>query len=181
MIMERTFKPWLTDEMWDLMDDGITNYAFSQGEKCLEDLYRISNTITSRCYTLIGIIVAVYPFIITSSLSANNVCYFILAALFLSICVSVCAYIIFGIVQPYPAIGPGASPRDRLVLSTLKNYKERGETNFKKYELETLQEGIDYMEMSNAKRARKYRNALFILLGSLSLFLIAACLILLVS
>ena len=81
--MERKLEPWITDEMWDLMNDDITNYVFDQGEKYLEDLYRISGTITGRCYTLIGIIVAVYPFVITSSLSIKNFYYFMLAALFL--------------------------------------------------------------------------------------------------
>ncbi|EIY48016.1 hypothetical protein HMPREF1068_03095 [Bacteroides nordii CL02T12C05] len=175
--MERKLEPWITDEMWDLMNDDITNYVFDQGEKYLEDLYRISGTITGRCYTLIGIIVAVYPFVITSSLSIKNFYYFMLAALFLIVCVSVCYYIVFCIISPYPAVGPGASPRERLVLSTLKNYRDRGETNFRKYELEALQESIDYMEESNKERARKYRNVLYLLLGSLSLFLVAACLI----
>ena len=164
--MERKLEPWITDEMWDLMNDDITNYVFDQGEKYLEDLYRISETITGRCYTLIGIIVAVYPFVITSSLSIKNSYYFMLAALFLIVCVSVCYYIVFCIISPYPAVGPGASPRERLVLNTLKNY-----------ELEALQESIDYMEESNKERARKYRNVLYLLLGSLSLFLVAACLI----
>lgn len=179
--MERKIEPWLTNEMWSLMNDDITDYMFSQGEKYLEGLYQSSDTLMRRCYMLIGSIVAVYPFIIMSTVFVNNLFYLILASLFLMICALVCSYIVFGIVKPFPVIAPGASPRDRLDLSTLKNYKERGETNFKKYELEALQEGIEYMEASIAKRVRKYKNALFTLGGSLSLFLISACVILLVS
>ncbi|MCY6330248.1 MULTISPECIES: hypothetical protein [Bacteroides] len=174
-------KVWISDEIWDLMNDDITNYVFDQGEKYLADLYKISNTITARCYTLIGIIVAVYPFIITSSLSVRNIFYFILAVLFSIVCIAIGCYIVLGIVTPYPAIGPGSSPRERLVIDTLLNYKERGETNFKKYEIEALQEGIEYMEASNRQRAQKYKRVLYFLLCSLSVFLVIACIIISLS
>ncbi|MFQ9293863.1 MAG: hypothetical protein ACLR4B_04255 [Bacteroides fragilis] len=69
--MEQSEK-WITDEMWELMNDDITNYVFEQGEKRLAELNSIADTISSRSQTVLGIIVAVYPFIIMFCCADKN-------------------------------------------------------------------------------------------------------------
>lgn len=171
--MEGKLEKWINEEMWDLMNDDITNYIFEQGEKCLSDLQKISDTITARSYVLLGVITAIYPFILKNSVGNRAEAYAFLA--FAVVCISVCIYIIFAIISPFQVKGVGRIPKETLNMETLKNYNDRKETNFKKYEIEALQDSIEFMERLNNKRARKFRNMLYVLLGSFSLFIAFIC------
>jgi hypothetical protein len=178
--MEQSEK-WITDEMWELMNDDITNYVFEQGEKRLAELNSIADTISSRSQTVLGIIVAVYPFIIMSAAQIKTIYYSVLVALFAIVCICVSIYITRNLISPGDTKGVGASPRERLVLATLKNYNVRKEENFKKYEIESLQESIEFMLRHNKERANKYKIVIYILFGSFSLFLLLTCALILSS
>ncbi|MCS3109631.1 hypothetical protein NXV07_18685 [Bacteroides fragilis] len=97
--MEQSEK-WITDEMWELMNDDITNYVFEQGEKRLAELNSIADTISSRSQTVLGIIVAVYPFIIMSAAQIKTIYYSVLVALFAIVCICVSIYITRNLISP---------------------------------------------------------------------------------
>ena len=46
----------LSDDVMDLLDDKAIDFIFSQGEKYLEELCKVSDSIMGRCYTLLGLV-----------------------------------------------------------------------------------------------------------------------------
>lgn len=161
------YDTWLYDEMWEAMDAKTSEFTFSQGEKYLEELCKESGIITTRCFTLLSIILAVCPFLISTAISINNGLFSCVAYLFVSVCVGSCIMLI-GIVKPRYGSSPGRSPKDLLRIEDLKHYNETSGSSFLKYELENLQNKIEKTEKSNEERATGYKMVLYILLVSFS-------------
>lgn len=73
---------WLTDEMWNLVEGKPALFAFDQGEKYMNAICTVSEKITERCFTLLGIIVGICPFLIASIYTFKNDKFVFVAALF---------------------------------------------------------------------------------------------------
>lgn len=163
---------WLIpEEMWDLIDEKTTEFVFSQGEKYLSELCKVSISIINRCYTLLGIILAICPFLITTAISIHDFIFSSIAYLFASICVGVCIMLI-GIMKPRGGYSIGRDPKGLLRISDLSHHKETGRVSYLKYELENLQSKIEKTEKANEERAKEFKTVLWILLISFCFLLV---------
>ena len=169
-------EPWLMpDDMWNIMDEKTTEFVFSQGEKYLSELCSVSISLTNRCYTLLGIILAVCPFLITTAISINDFLFSSIAYMFASVCVGLCIMLI-GIMKPRGGYSIGRDPKSLIRMTDLKHYKDTKCTSFKKYELENLQHKIEETEKANEQRAKEFKMILWILLISFCCLLVFAML-----
>lgn len=166
----KEYDNWLSDKMWDAMDEKTTEFVFSQGEKYLGELCKESGIITNRCFTLLSIILAVCPFLISTAVSLNDSLFSGVAYLFVSVCVGLCVMLL-GIIKPRYGSCVGRSPKDLLRIEDLEHYKESACTSYLKYELENLEVKIEKTKKANEDRAAGYKMILYILLVSLSCLL----------
>lgn len=158
-------KEWLTNEIWGKIDKETADFAFYQGENYLKEICEVSASITNRCYTLLSIILALCPFLITTVVSLNNfifssIIYFI-GTIYIGLSIA-----ITGLIKPRSGYSPGRPPKDLLKRENLEHYKKSSECSYVKYELENLQRKIECIENSNKIRAKSYRLILFALIGS---------------
>lgn len=158
---------WLSPEIWKALDANTAEFSFSQGEKYLDELCKESAAVTNRCYTLLGIILAVCPFLISTAISINDSLFSGIAYVFVSVCVGLCIMLI-GIIKPRGGLSVGRSPKDLLRIEDLEHYQATSCKSYLKYELENLQYKIERTEKTNEERAAGYKLILYILLVSSS-------------
>lgn len=167
--MEET---WLTKDIWNNMDKETSEFAFSQGEKYLTELKKVSDSITNRSYMLLGIIIAVCPFLITTILNFSNQFLIGVAYFFTSICIGVSIALI-GLTKPWLGSSVGRDPKSLIRMEDLQHYRAtKDNSSFVKYELENLQNKIEKTDMQNKQRAQLYKIVLFVIIGSFSLLLL---------
>lgn len=162
---------WLSEEIWYSMDGKTTEFVFSQGEKYLSELCKVSDSITNRCYTLLGIIMAVSPFLVTTVISIQNFLFSSVAYLFASVCVGVCIVLI-GVIKPRGGYSVGRDPKSLLRIEDLDHYKQTKRISYLKYELESLQNKIEETNKANESRSEQYRIVLYVLLISFCCLLV---------
>lgn len=160
-------------ETIELLDGKTVDFVFSQGEKYLEELCKVSDSITSKCYMLLGIIFAVCPFLITTSLSVNKIVFTIIAYVFASVCVGVCVMLLL-IMKPRSGYSKGRSPKDLIYMPFLEHYKKENIASYAIYELENLQWKIDETNRANEQRSKTFATTLWTLLVSFCSLLIFA-------
>ena len=168
---------WLTDEMWDMVEGKPALFAFDQGEKYLNAICIVSEKITERCFTLLGIIVGICPFLIASIYTFKNYYFILVAAIFSIICIMLC-FDLLKLIQPRGGYSIGRSPREILNRENMDCWVLNKNEVFEKYELENLQNKIDKTLKSNNERAKKYKQVLCTLLISFSTMIAASSVIL---
>lgn len=161
------------DEAIDLLDGKAIDFIFAQGEKYLEELCKVSDSITGRCYSLLGIIFAVCPFLVTTALSLHDPMFSTIAYLFAMICVGACVMLLLTM-KPRLGYSKGRDPKDLTYEPFMKHYKENEIESYSLYELENLQWKIDDMRKANEQRSKTFTVALWTLLVSFCTLLVFA-------
>lgn len=157
----------------DLLDGKAIDFIFAQGEKYLEELCKVSDSITGRCYTLLGIIFAVCPFLVTTALSLHEPMFSMIAYLFATVCVGICV-MLFLTMKPRLGYSKGRDPKDLIYEPFMKHYEENDIGSYSLYELENLQWKIDGANKANEQRSKTFTVALWTLLISFCTLLVFA-------
>lgn len=163
---------WLTDELWDSIDDESANFAFEQGEKYMLELQEVAKSITNRSYMMLSVVVAVCPLLITTSITTNNLVLSTISYLFTAFCVGLSIFIT-GLVKPRGGFSIGRDPKSLLRLCDMQHHKQTNSC-IKLYELENLQNKIEMLEQDNNIRAKQQTVALYSIVIALSICLIVA-------
>jgi FtsH-binding integral membrane protein len=161
----------LSDDVMDLLDDKAIDFIFSQGEKYLEELCKVSDSITGRCYTLLGIIFAICPFLVTTVLSVGEFLFSVVAYLFAVVCIGVCIMLLLTM-KPRDGYSKGRDPKELTYGPFMEHYKENKISSYALYELENLQWKIDVTGKANNQRSRTFTIALWTLLVGFCLLLV---------
>ena len=161
----------LPDDAIDLLDSKAINFIFDQGEKYLDELCKVSDSITGRCYTLLGIIFTICPFLVTTALSVGKLLFSVVAYLFAAVCIGVCIMLLLTM-KPREGYSKGRDPKGLAYMPFMEHYKEKGISAFALYELENLQWKIDTTSKTNKHRARTFTIALWTLLVSFCTLLV---------
>ena len=169
-IMEEKTTTWLTDELFDLVDNDVADFAFEQGEKYMREQEDTAKAIVNRAYLILGAAVTVCPLLITTSLTSENAFLKCMSYFLTAFCTGLSIYLM-GIVKPGKTSSMGREPKDLLREEVLKHHRDTG-CNIKLYELENLQRKIDNLEKENAAKSKQLKTALYA-----TLFLVFLCLI----
>lgn len=89
----------ISDNEASHIDEKVGQFVFSQGEKYLDELCKIKQATVNRSYTLIGIMVAVCPFLITTSISLHRLAFTVVAGLFALMCIVLC-FVLLSLIKP---------------------------------------------------------------------------------
>ncbi|MCE5224502.1 MAG: hypothetical protein LLG05_01425 [Porphyromonadaceae bacterium] len=170
-------KKWLTDEMWNVLKEKPVVFAFEQGEKYLSVICAVSEKLTEKCFTLLGIIVGICPFLIASIYTFKNQYFIIVASTFSIVCIVLC-FMLLKLIQPRIGYSIGRSPKEILNKELVEYWNSNEETVFEKYELENLQHKIEKTLEANDQRAKTYKIILYTLLISFSILIILSSLVL---
>lgn len=163
---------WRTpDDIEDLLDGKAIDFIFSQGEKYLEELCKVSDSITGRCYTLLGIIFTICPFLVTTALSVNERLFSVVAYLFATVCIGVCIMLLLTM-KPRDGYSRGRDPKELTYKPFMEHYRNENISSYALYELENLQWKIDTTNKTNNQRSRTFTIALWTLLASFCLLLV---------
>lgn len=173
--MNKDFDTWLTGDIWDGMDAESADFAFDQGEKYMRELQDVAKAITDRCYMILSVIVSVCPLLITASLTTGNPGMSAISYMFTAFCVGLSVFIT-GIVKPRGGFSIGRDPKSLLRPCDLEHHKET-KSPIKLYELENLQNKIEFLEKENATRSGQFTVALYSIIVALSLSLVFALLV----
>lgn len=159
----------MPDDAFDLLDAKAIEFIFLQGEKMLDEECKVSNSTTNRCYTLVSIIVAVCPLIVSSVVSINKHAYTVLVFLIFLALMSAC-FILVGIMKPRYYYGLGKDPKTLSEITTMKHYQETGSKFYPYYMLSEIQMRIEETEKDNVHRCKMFTIALYIVVSSICLF-----------
>lgn len=163
----------IPDGAIDLLDGKAIDFIFTQGEVYLEELCKVSDSITGRCYTLLGIIFAVCPFLVTTALSLHEPIFSMVAYLFATVCVGVCVMLLLTM-KPRFGYSKGRDPKGLISEPVMKHYVENGIDSYSLYELENLQRKIDDTNKANEQRSKTFTVVLWTLLTSFCTLLVFA-------
>ena len=173
--MKADIETWLTDDLWNKMDEASTNFAFEQGEKYIQELQEVAKAISNRCYMMLGVIVTVCPFFITTSIATHDISLKCISYMFTAFCVGLSIFIT-GIVKPCRGYSIGRDPKSLLRICDLE-HREATESSIKLYELENLQHKIEQLERENTFHAKQQTIAMYAIVAALSVSLILSALL----